>query len=77
MYGYGRPGSFRQTAVITNKEAYMIYGNMNNETGSSQAAGFHKKTSRKFLLHQPVVFVQCKGDTEALASLASVHVLGM
>ena len=29
----------------------MIDGNMNNETGSSQAAGFHKKTSQKFLPH--------------------------
>ena len=28
---------------------------MNNETGSSQAAGFQKKTNRKFLPHQPVV----------------------
>ena len=44
----------------------MIYGNMNNETGSSQAAGFHKKTSRKFLPHQAVVLVKCKGQTEAL-----------
>ena len=32
----------------------------------SQAAGFHKKTSRKFLHYQPVVLVKCKGQTEAL-----------
>ena len=38
MYGYGQPGSFN-LAVITNKEAHMVYGNMNNETGSSQAVG--------------------------------------
>ena len=30
------------------------------------AAGFHKKTSRKFLPHQPVVLVKCKGQTEGL-----------
>ena len=65
MYSYGHPGSFNP-AVITNKEVHMIYGNMNNENGSSQAAGFHKKTSRKFLPHQPVVLVKCKDQTEAL-----------
>ena len=54
-------GSFNP-AVITNKEAHTIY-----ETGSSQAAGFHKKTNRKFLPHQPVaMLVKCKGQTEAL-----------
>ena len=53
-------------AVITNKEAHMIYGNRNNETGSSEAAGFHKKTSRTFLPHQLVVLVKCKDQTEAL-----------
>ena len=53
-------------AVKTNKEAHMIYGNMNNENGSSQAAGFHKKTSGKFLPHQPIALVKCKGQTEAL-----------
>ena len=58
MCSYGHPGSFNP-AVITNKEAYMIYENMNNETGPSQAAGFHKKTSRKFLLHQSVMLVKC------------------
>ena len=47
MYSYGHPGSFNP-AVITNKEAHMIYGNMNNETGSSQAAGLHKKTIEAF-----------------------------
>ena len=58
MYSYGHPGSFN-SVITTNKEAHMIYANMNNETGSSQAAGFHKKTSRKFLPHQPVVSVKC------------------
>ena len=53
-------------AVITNKEAHMIYENKNNESGFSQAASIHKKTSRKFLPHQPVVLVKCKGQTETL-----------
>ena len=35
MYNYGHPGSFNP-AVITNKEAHIIYGNMNSETGSHQ-----------------------------------------
>ena len=41
---------------------------LNKETGSSQDAGFHKKTSRRFLPHQPVVLVKCtcKGQNEAL-----------
>ena len=65
MYSYGHPGSFNP-AVVTNKEAHMIYGNMNNETGSSRAAGFHKKTIRKLVPHQPVVLVRCKDQTEAL-----------
>ena len=65
MYSYGHTKSFNP-AVITNKEAHMIHGNMNNETGSSQGAGFHKKTSRKFVPHQPVVLMKCKGQTEAL-----------
>ena len=65
MYSYGHPGSFNP-AVITNKEAHMIYGNMENETGSSQVVGIHKKTSRKFLPHQPVVLVKCKGQIESL-----------
>ena len=59
MYSYGHPGSFNPL-VLTNKEAYMMYGNMNNETGSSKAAGFHKKTSKKFLPHQFVVSVRLK-----------------
>ena len=63
MYSYVHPGSFNP-AAIANKEVHIIYGN--NETGSSQAAGFHKKTSRKFLTHQPVVLVKCKGQTETL-----------
>ena len=58
MYSYGHPGSFNPT-VITNKDAHMIYGNMNYKTGSSQAAGFHKKASRKFLSHQPDVLAKC------------------
>ena len=39
---------------------------MNNETGSSQATAFHKKTSRKFVPHQLVEVVKCKDQTEAL-----------
>ena len=49
MYRYGHPESFNP-AVITNKEVHMIYRNMNNETGSSQAAGFHKKQDENFCL---------------------------
>ena len=45
-YSYGHPGSFNP-AVITSKEAYMIYGNMNKETGTSQATGFAKKKRSK------------------------------
>ena len=43
MYSYGHPGSFNP-AVIGHKEAHMTYDNMNNETRSSRAAGFCKKT---------------------------------
>lgn len=46
MYSYGHPGSFNP-AVITNKEAHMIYGNMNKEAGSSQATGLVKKKRSK------------------------------
>ena len=46
MYSYGHPGSFN-SAIITNKEVHVIYGNMNNETESSQADGFHKKNKSK------------------------------
>ena len=46
MYSYGHPGSFKP-AVITNKEAHMIYGNMNKEAGSSQATGLVKKKRSK------------------------------
>ena len=49
MHSYCHPGPF-SLAVIRNKEAHLIYGNMNKETGSSQA-GFH---------------VKCKGQTETL-----------
>ena len=45
-YSYGHPGSFNP-AVITNKEAHMIYGNTDKETGTSQATGFAKKKSSK------------------------------
>ena len=62
MHSYCHHGSF-SLAVITNKEAHLIYGNMNKETGSSQA-GFHKKTSRNFLLHQSVMLVKCKGPVK-------------
>ena len=46
MYSYGHPGSFNP-AVITNKEAHVIYGNMNKEAGSSQATGLMKKKRSK------------------------------
>lgn len=46
MYSYGHPGSFNP-AVITNKEAHMIYSNMNKEAGSSQATGLVKKKRSK------------------------------
>ena len=46
MCSYGHPGSFNP-AVITNKEAHMIYGNMNKEAGSSQATGLVKKKRSK------------------------------
>ena len=46
MYSYGHPGSFKP-AVITYKEAHMIYGNMNKEAGSSQATGLVKKKRSK------------------------------
>ena len=73
-YSYGIPGSFNP-AVTTNKEAHiMIYGNMNNETGSSQAASFHKKTSRKFLPSSSACCVgheKCVGQTEALTPFTS------
>ena len=42
MYSYGHPGSFNP-AVLSNKEAHMLYGNMNKEAGSSQATGLVKK----------------------------------
>ena len=45
-YSYGHPGSFNP-AVITNKEAHTIYGNMDKETGTSQATGFAKKKRSK------------------------------
>ena len=46
MYSYGHPGSFNPV-VITNKEAHMIYDNMNKEAGSSQATGLVKKKRSK------------------------------
>lgn len=33
--------------VITNKEAHMIYGNMNKEAGSSQATGYWSCQEKK------------------------------
>ena len=42
MYSDGHPGSFNP-AVIANKEAHVIYGNMNKKAGSSQATGLVKK----------------------------------
>ena len=45
-YNYGHPGSFNP-AVTTNKEAHLIYGNMNKEAGSSQATGLVKKKRSK------------------------------
>ena len=46
MYSYGHLGSFN-AAVITNKVAHMIYGNMNKVVGSTQATGFVKKKRSK------------------------------
>ena len=46
MYSYGHPGSISPT-VITKKDAYMIYDNLNNATRSLQATGFRKKTRSK------------------------------
>ena len=54
MYSYGHPGSFNP-AVVTNKEAGDL--RKHEKRKSSQAAGFHKKTSRKFLPQKPVEFV--------------------
>jgi len=45
-YSYGHPGPFNP-AVITNKEACMIYGNKNKEAGSSQVTGLVKKKRSK------------------------------
>lgn len=47
MYSYGHPESFNP-AVITSKEARMIYCNMNKEAGSSQATGLVKKKRSTF-----------------------------
>jgi len=44
-YSYD-PESFNP-AVITNKEAHIIYGNMNKGAGSSQATGLVKKKRSK------------------------------
>ena len=48
MFSYGHPGSFN-AAVTTNKEAHMIYANMNKEASSTQASGFVCRKGRKFL----------------------------
>jgi hypothetical protein len=45
-YSCGHPGSFNP-AVITNKEAHMVYGNMNNAAGTSQTSSFGKKKTTK------------------------------
>ena len=60
MYSYGDPGAFNP-AVITNKEAHMIYGHW-----VSTCPWFSQINKRKFLPHQPVVLVKCKGKTVAL-----------
>ena len=46
MYSYDPHGLFNP-AVITNKEAQMIYGIMNKEAGSTQATDFVKKKRSK------------------------------
>ena len=46
MYSYGHHGLFKP-AVITNKEAHLIYGSMNKEVGSTQASEFVKKKRLK------------------------------
>ena len=42
MYSYGHPGTFNPV-VITNKQALMVYGNMNKDAGASHAAAGGKK----------------------------------
>ena len=49
MYSYGHPGLFNP-AVITNKEAHMIYGNMNNDTGSHKLLTLTRKQVKNFCL---------------------------
>ena len=44
MYSCGHPGTFNP-AVITNKEAHMVYGNMNKDAVVSRAAVSGKKRS--------------------------------
>ena len=46
MYSYGHHGLFNP-AVITNKEAHIIYGSMNKEAVSAQATDFDKKQGKK------------------------------
>ena len=46
MYSYGHRGLFNP-AVISNKEAHMIYGSMDKEAGSTQATDFVKKKRSK------------------------------
>ena len=43
---YGSPGSFN-LAVISNKEADLIYNSMNKKAGSLQVAGFGAKNVHK------------------------------
>ena len=45
MYSCGHPGTFNP-AVITNKEAHMVYGNM-NKYGEHTAGAGKKRSSHK------------------------------
>jgi len=44
VYSCGHPGTFNP-AVITNKEAHMVYGNMNKDAVALHAAAGGKKRS--------------------------------
>lgn len=44
VYSCGHPGTFNP-AVITNKEAHLVYGNMNKDGEPSHTAGAGKKRS--------------------------------
>ena len=47
MYSCSHPGTFNP-AVITNKEAHIVYGNMNMDAGASHAAAGRKKWTALF-----------------------------